>query len=83
MEIAADDGDTSASYTYVLFCCADADAVVFGDALGSADPASTPHALTHFLEPGPLAGRVGAHPIALDIAGSLTWTLPSGPSLAS
>ncbi len=79
--ITADDGVTAATDTLTLFCCAELDAVVFGDASGSADPTLTPVTLTHLLQPAPLTGRVGVHPITLDLAGALTWSPPSGPSL--
>jgi hypothetical protein len=79
--ITADDGVTSVTDTHTFFCCAETDAVVFGDAVGIVDPTFTPGALTHLLRPAPVAGRVGVHPITLDLAGSLTWSPPSGPSL--
>lgn len=81
--ISADDGVTSATDTYTFFCCAEADAAVFGDAAGGVDPTLTPDTLIHFLQPAPVAGMVGVHPITLDVSGSLTWSPPSGPSLVS
>jgi hypothetical protein len=82
VEITADDGLTGATDTHTFFCCAETDSVVFGDAAGSVDPTFTPRALIHLLQPTPAAGRVGVHPITLDLVGSLTWSPPSGPSLA-
>lgn len=79
--ITADDGVTSASDTLTFFCCAEADAVVFGDAVGIVDPTFTPGKLTHLLQPDPVPGAVGVHPILLDLAGLLAWSPPSGPSL--
>jgi hypothetical protein len=81
--ITADDGLSSATATHTFFCCAEADALVFGDAGEAVPPTFTPSALTHLLEAAPVAGTVGVHPVALDLAGSLTWSPPSGPSLAT
>ena len=81
--ITADDGVASATDTHTFFCCADADAVVFGDAVGSVEPTFTPSTLTHFLHPAPVAGIVAVHPITLDVEASLTWSPPSGPSLVT
>lgn len=80
--ITADDGVGSATDIHTFFCCAEVDSVVFGDVAG-VDPSFTPGALIHLLRPAPMAGSVGVHPITLDLAGSLTWSPPSGPSLVS
>jgi len=81
--ITADDGVSSATDTHIFFCCADATSMAFGDVTGDVDPTFTPTVVTHLLQPAPVDGWVGVHPIALDLTGSLTWSPPSGPSLES
>jgi hypothetical protein len=81
--ITADDGATSSTDIHTFFCCAEADAVVFGDAAPGAEPTFTPQALTHLLRPDPVAGLVGVNPIGLDLAGALTWSPASEPSLTT
>jgi hypothetical protein len=83
MGITADDGRSSVTDTHTFFCCAETDSVVFGDMSGDVDRTFTPAALTHLLQPAPVDGMVGVHPITLDLAGSLSWSPPSGPSLVS
>jgi hypothetical protein len=79
--ITGDDGvQPPSSDTFVAF--QGLDASVVGDTTGIVDPVFTLDALALSISDPAIALTVGAHPVTLDLSGSLEWS-PGGPSLAS
>jgi hypothetical protein len=79
--VTGDDGVTPpSSDTFVAF--QGLDGSVVGHTTGIVAPVFTPEALVLSIADPAIALTVGAHPVTLDLAGSLEWS-PGGPSLSS
>jgi hypothetical protein len=80
--ITGDDGQTAASDTYTVFCCAGVDSSVSGDTVGVVDPVFTPHTVDHSIALSGAPLQVGVIPVMLNLSALLGWS-PTGPSLMS